>query len=83
MALGAALLLATVAMGLQLPGRGGEIGLGGEIRQVAHTPRRLAEVARLDPLTGALNRRGFADAVVIGEVVAGKKDPGAPQVYCR
>ncbi len=25
----------------------GEIGLGGEIRQVAHTPRRLAEAARL------------------------------------
>ena len=25
----------------------GEVGLGGEIRQVAHTPRRLAEAARL------------------------------------
>jgi len=32
----------------------GEIGLGGEIRQVAHTPRRLAEAARL----------GFDTAVV-------------------
>ena len=25
----------------------GEVGLGGELRQVAHTPRRLAEAARL------------------------------------
>ena len=25
----------------------GEVGLGGEVRQVAHTPRRLAEAARL------------------------------------
>jgi DNA repair protein RadA/Sms len=32
----------------------GEVGLGGEIRQVAHTPRRLAEAARL----------GFGRAVV-------------------
>jgi DNA repair protein RadA/Sms len=32
----------------------GEIGLGGELRQVAHTPRRLAEAARL----------GFTRAVV-------------------
>jgi DNA repair protein RadA/Sms len=32
----------------------GEIGLGGEVRQVAHTPRRLAEAARL----------GFTTAVV-------------------
>ena len=32
----------------------GEVGLGGELRQVAHTPRRLAEAARL----------GFAGAVV-------------------
>ena len=32
----------------------GEIGLGGELRQVAHTPRRLAEAARL----------GFKRAVV-------------------
>lgn len=32
----------------------GEVGLGGEVRQVAHTPARLAEAARL----------GFTDAVV-------------------
>ena len=32
----------------------GEVGLGGELRQVAHTPRRLAEAARL----------GFKQAVV-------------------
>jgi DNA repair protein RadA/Sms len=32
----------------------GEVGLGGEVRQVAHTPRRLAEAARL----------GFARALV-------------------
>jgi DNA repair protein RadA/Sms len=32
----------------------GEVGLGGEVRQVAHTPRRLAEAARL----------GFTAAVV-------------------
>jgi DNA repair protein RadA/Sms len=32
----------------------GEVGLGGELRQVAHTPRRLAEASRL----------GFARAVV-------------------
>jgi DNA repair protein RadA/Sms len=32
----------------------GEVGLGGEVRQVAHTPRRLAEAARL----------GFTRAVV-------------------
>ena len=25
----------------------GEVGLGGELRQVAHTPRRLSEAARL------------------------------------
>jgi DNA repair protein RadA/Sms len=37
----------------------GEVGLGGEIRQVAHAPRRLAEAARLGyrqalvPATGA------------------------------
>jgi DNA repair protein RadA/Sms len=31
----------------------GEVGLGGEVRQVAHTPRRLAEAARLG-FTGAL-----------------------------
>ncbi len=36
----------------------GEIGLGGEIRQVAHTPRRLAEAARL----------GFGQAVVSTEL---------------
>lgn len=38
----------------------GEVGLGGEIRQVAHTPRRLAEAARL----------GFATAVVPSRVSA-------------
>jgi DNA repair protein RadA/Sms len=32
----------------------GEVGLGGEVRQVAHTPRRLSEAARL----------GFSQAIV-------------------
>jgi len=36
----------------------GEVGLGGEVRQVAHTPRRLAEAARL----------GFHRAVVPAKV---------------
>ena len=41
----------------------GELGLGGEVRQVAQTPRRLAEAARLGyrraivPATGARRRR--------------------------
>ncbi|HET6914917.1 MAG TPA: DNA repair protein RadA [Acidimicrobiales bacterium] len=38
----------------------GEVGLGGEVRQVTHTPRRLAEAARL----------GFAAAVVPPKVPA-------------
>ncbi len=39
----------------------GEVGLGGEIRQVAHTPRRLAEAARL----------GFRRAVVASSAPPG------------
>ena len=54
-----ALALATVSslVGRPLPGdlvACGEVGLGGELRQVPHTPRRLAEAARL----------GFKQAVV-------------------
>jgi DNA repair protein RadA/Sms len=51
------LALASAASGRALPAElvaCGEVGLGGEIRQVAHTPRRLAEAARL----------GFRRAVV-------------------
>lgn len=43
----------------------GEVGLGGEIRQVAHTPRRLAEAARL----------GFGEAIVPAGAVAGGRGP--------
>jgi DNA repair protein RadA/Sms len=39
----------------------GEVGLGGEIRQVAHTPRRLAEAARLG-FTRAVVPRSTTDA---------------------
>ena len=39
----------------------GEVGLGGEIRQVAHTPRRLAEAARLG-FTRAVVPHSTADA---------------------
>jgi DNA repair protein RadA/Sms len=42
----------------------GEIGLGGEVRQVAHTPRRLSEAARL----------GFSAAVV--PAVGAPRDAG-------
>jgi DNA repair protein RadA/Sms len=42
----------------------GEIGLGGEVRQVAHTPRRLSEAARL----------GFSTAVV--PAVGAPRDAG-------
>jgi DNA repair protein RadA/Sms len=44
------LALASATLGRPLPHdlvAVGEVGLGGEIRQVAHTPRRLAEAARL------------------------------------
>ncbi|HVL92696.1 MAG TPA: DNA repair protein RadA [Acidimicrobiales bacterium] len=52
-----ALALASAASGLAVPSDTvalAEIGLGGELRQVGHTPRRLAEAARL----------GFKRAVV-------------------
>ncbi len=51
------LAIASAVLGLPLPPDVvvvGEVGLGGELRQVAQTPRRLAEAARL----------GFARAVV-------------------
>ena len=40
----------------------GEVGLGGEVRQVAHTPRRLAEAARLGFATALLPESGPEDA---------------------
>ena len=55
--LAVALALASAMTGTALPSKlvaCGEIGLGGELRQVAHTSRRLAEAARL----------GFDEAVV-------------------
>jgi DNA repair protein RadA/Sms len=55
--LGVALALASAADGWHVPGdvvACGEVGLGGELRQVGHTARRLAEAARL----------GFTAAVV-------------------
>ena len=48
--LGVALALASAASGRALPDdlvACGEVGLGGELRQVSHTGRRLAEAARL------------------------------------
>jgi DNA repair protein RadA/Sms len=38
----------------------GEVGLGGEVRQVAHTPRRLAEAARLGYRSAVVPARGAA-----------------------
>ncbi|MBW3557601.1 MAG: DNA repair protein RadA [Actinobacteria bacterium] len=55
--LGVALALASAAADVPIaPGlvACGEVGLAGELRQVSHTPRRLAEAARL----------GFSEAVV-------------------
>lgn len=51
------LSVASSLTGIALPGdlvACGEVGLGGELRQVAHTPRRLSEAARI----------GFRQAVV-------------------
>ena len=48
----------------------GEVGLGGELRQVAHTPRRLSEAARL----------GFTRA--IGPRTAPEPDKGLRLVRC-
>jgi DNA repair protein RadA/Sms len=48
--LGIALAIASAATGVAVSDGlvvCGEVGLGGELRQVAHTPRRLAEAARL------------------------------------
>lgn len=55
--LGIALALASAAAGVSLPSTMvaiGEVGLGGEVRQVQHAARRLAEAQRL----------GFTEAVV-------------------
>lgn len=52
-----AMALASAALGVAVPGdvvACGEVGLGGEVRQVVHTDRRLAEAAR----------RGFRHALV-------------------
>jgi DNA repair protein RadA/Sms len=38
----------------------GEVGLGGEVRQVAHAPRRLSEAARLG-FTRAIGPRSAPD----------------------
>lgn len=46
----------------------GEVGLGGEIRQVAHTPRRLAEAARL----------GFGEAITPAGATPARSAPAAP-----
>src|SRR4051812_11756035 len=62
-----------------------EVGLGGELRQVGQTPRRLAEAARLgfrrvvlphsapDPPTGltALRAATIADAIILTEMIGG------------
>jgi DNA repair protein RadA/Sms len=42
----------------------GEVGLAGEVRQVAHTPRRLAEAARLGFTRAVLPDRGPAEGPV-------------------
>ncbi|MBK9180279.1 MAG: DNA repair protein RadA [Acidimicrobiales bacterium] len=62
--LGLALALASSALGRPVPHdvvACGEVGLGGELRQVVHTPRRLTEAARL----------GFRWAIVPGTAVTG------------
>jgi DNA repair protein RadA/Sms len=62
--LGLALALASAASGVPVPGdvvACGEVGLTGEVRQVAHLERRLAEAARL----------GFARAIVPRSAPAG------------
>jgi DNA repair protein RadA/Sms len=62
--LGVALALVSAVCNQALPGdlvACGELGLGGEVRQVAHTARRLAEAARL----------GFGTAVVPASAPAG------------
>jgi len=62
--LGIALALASSAAGIALPDdlvTFGEVGLGGELRQVPHSARRLAEAARL----------GFGQALVPASVTDG------------
>jgi DNA repair protein RadA/Sms len=49
----------------------GEVGLGGEIRQVPHAPRRLAEAARV----------GFRHALVPGSCPDGP--PGMEVLHVR
>lgn len=51
----------------------GEVGLGGEIRQVAHTPRRLAEAARL----------GFGEAITPAGATPARSAPAAPAAPAR
>ncbi|HEV2360553.1 MAG TPA: hypothetical protein VGS21_02510, partial [Acidimicrobiales bacterium] len=64
MDLGVALAVASAALGRPVPAAAvacGEIGLGGEVRQVGHMERRLAEAHRL----------GFTSAVVAASAPAG------------
>jgi DNA repair protein RadA/Sms len=90
------LALASACLGKPLPPDlvvVGEIGLGGEVRQVAHTPRRLAEAARLGftralvPLSSpsvdglrAIRVPTLSDAVgaVLGSGSARALDPTSP-----
>ena len=56
----------------------GEVGLGGEVRQVAHTPRRLAEAARLGfhPGAGARTaalRRRHVDLLRVPTLARGRR----------
>jgi DNA repair protein RadA/Sms len=84
--LAVSLALASALTGVALPAglvACGEVGLGGELRQVAHTPRRLAEAARLgftsavvpasspDPPAGLtlLRAASLAEAIAAAEVV--------------
>jgi DNA repair protein RadA/Sms len=72
----------------------GEVGLGGEVRQVAHTPRRLAEAARLGfrqawvPERGpehallALRRLSTVAAALARRPVGDKADEGQPPCRC-
>ncbi|MGH9138015.1 MAG: DNA repair protein RadA, partial [Acidimicrobiales bacterium] len=73
----------------------GEVGLGGELRQVAHTARRLAEAARLgfewallppsapDPPAGmrAVRASTLAEAVVLASVAGHEPRPVRPAAH--
>jgi DNA repair protein RadA/Sms len=73
----------------------GEVGLGGEVRQVAHTPRRLAEAARLGFRQALVPERGPDQApltlrrvaTVAGAIeqhgMAPKPAQGASECHCH